>query len=121
LRAAASATARGYFTPLNVSGTEVLVVALPGRPGTVSRWPGWRRDRVEIPLALAIAETDVRWRIAMAPRVSPERTVYAVPFAALRAAVALAAAPRTTTFCPGWMNAVARRWLALSRELRGTP
>ena len=76
MRAAASATARGYFTPLNVSGTEdVVLVALPARPGTVSRWPGWRSERVEMPLALAIAATEVRWRIAMAPRVSPERTV----------------------------------------------
>ena len=42
-----------------------------------------------------------------------------MPFAALRAAVALAAAPRTTTFWPGWMNAVALRWLALSSEAEG--
>ena len=75
LRAAASATARGYFTPLNVSGTEAFVVALPLRPGTVSRCPGCSSERVEMPLAFAIAATDVRWRIAIAPSVSPARTV----------------------------------------------
>ena len=37
LRAAASATARGYCTPLNVSGTAGFRLAVAGRPGMVSR------------------------------------------------------------------------------------
>ena len=35
-------------------------------------------------------------------------------------AAAFEAAPRTTIFWPGWMNALAERWLVLSSEASDT-
>src|SRR6478609_8059954 len=74
LCAAASATARGYLTPLNVSGTELVELDL-ALPGTRSTWPGKITARLEILLARAMAATEVRCRSAIEPRVSPARTL----------------------------------------------
>ena len=73
LCAAASATARGYLTPLKVSGTELFELDFVV-PGTRSTWPGWIRARLETLLARAMAATEVWYRSAIDPRVSPGRT-----------------------------------------------
>ena len=61
------------------------------------------------PLAFSSEACDTPWRTAMAPMVSPERTVSVVVVTAMLVpalAVARAAGAGTLIRCPGWMYAV---------------